>query len=74
MTPKLVKTILLALSMGFFIMWVLEFRRAGMFESYWLLLLAIVCLLTFQYTRLKAAMALKKKEEMGKNKNTTIKG
>ncbi len=63
MNPKLVKTILLALSFGFFVMWVLEFRRAGMFESYWLLLLAVVCLLTFQFTRLKAALLLKKKEE-----------
>lgn len=27
-----------------------------MFESYWLLLLSIVCLLSFQFIRLKAAM------------------
>ena len=63
MNPKLVKTILLALSFGFFVMWVLEFRRAGMFESYWLLLLAIMCLLIFQFRRVKAALELKKKEE-----------
>lgn len=63
MNPKLVKTILLALSFGFFVMWVLEFRRAGMFESYWLLLLAITCLLIFQFRRVKVALELKKKEE-----------
>jgi hypothetical protein len=43
MNPKLIKTILLALAAGFFFLWILEFRRAGMAESYWLLLLSIVC-------------------------------
>jgi len=64
MNPKLLRTILLALAIGFFTMWVLEFRRAGMFESYWLLLLSIVCLLTFQFRRLKASLELKKEEEI----------
>ena len=71
MNPKLLKTILLALSFGFFVMWVLEFRRAGMFESYWLLLLAVLCLLTFQFTRVKAALELKKKEEVAVNRAKT---
>ncbi|REA60732.1 hypothetical protein DSL64_14480 [Dyadobacter luteus] len=62
MNFKLVKTILLALSLGFFAVWVLEFRRAGMFESYWLLLLSVMCLLVFQFRRLKASMELKKKQ------------
>lgn len=62
MNFKLVKTILLALSLGFFVVWVLEFRRAGMFESYWLLLLSIMCLLVFQFRRLKASMEMKKKQ------------
>ena len=64
MNPKLLRTILLALAIGFFTMWILEFRRAGMFESYWLLLLSIVCLLTFQFRRLKASLELKKEEEI----------
>ena len=64
MNPKLLKTILLALSVGFFVMWILEFRRAGMFESYWLLLLSILCLLYFQFKRVKAALELRKKEEI----------
>ena len=71
MNPKLLKTVLLALSFGFFVMWVLEFRRAGMFESYWLLLLAIMCLLIFQFTRLKASLELKKKEEEAAIKTKT---
>ena len=68
MNPKLLRTVLLALAIGFFTMWVLEFRRAGMFESYWLLLLSIVCLLTFQFRRLKASLELKKEEEIRQQK------
>jgi hypothetical protein len=60
---KLSRTILLALTLGFFAVWVLEFRRAGLFESYWLLLLSITCLLVFQFNRLKAATETKRKEE-----------
>ncbi len=63
MNSKLVKTILLALSAGFFFLWILEFRRAGMFESYWLLLLSVTCLLTFQFRRLKASLLLKKEQQ-----------
>lgn len=67
MNPKLLKTILLSLSVGFFVMWVLEFRRAGMFESYWLLLLSVLCLLYFQFKRVKTALELRKKEETAAN-------
>jgi hypothetical protein len=59
---KLTRTILLALTLGFFVVWVLEFRRAGLFESYWLLLLSIMCLLFFQFSRLKAATEAKNKD------------
>jgi len=69
MNPKLLKTILLSLSVGFFVMWVLEFRRAGMFESYWLLLLSVLCLLYFQFKRVKTALELRKKEETTANIN-----
>lgn len=69
MNPKLLKTILLSLSLGFFVVWVLEFRRAGMFESYWLLLLSILCLLYFQFKRVKAVLELRKKEETTINSN-----
>lgn len=69
MNPKLLKTILLALSVGFFVMWILEFRRAGMFESYWLLLLSILCLLYFQFKRVKTALELRKKEEIAMTSN-----
>lgn len=55
MNSKLIRTIFLALAFGFLALWVLEFRRAGLLESYWLLLLCIVCFLLFQFSRLKAA-------------------
>lgn len=67
MNSKLTRTILLALALGFFVMWVLEFRRTTMFESYWLLLLAIMCLLIFQFNRLKASLLAKKEAEMKVN-------
>jgi hypothetical protein len=63
MNSKLTRTILLALTLGFFVVWFLEFRRAGLFESYWLLLLSIMSLLLFQFIRLKAAANLTKKDE-----------
>lgn len=68
MNSKLTRTILIALALGFFVMWVLEFRRTTMFESYWLLLLAIMCLLMFQFSRLKASLLAKKEMEMNANK------
>ena len=63
MNSKLLRTILLALAIGFFTMWILEFRRAGLFESYWLLLLSILSLLSFQFIRLKASLEQKKRNE-----------
>ncbi|MCF2500708.1 hypothetical protein [Dyadobacter chenhuakuii] len=68
MNSKLTRTILIALALGFFVMWVLEFRRTTMFESYWLLLLAIMCLLMFQFSRLKASLLAKKEIEMNANR------
>jgi len=59
MNSKLIRTIFLALAFGFLTLWVLEFRRAGLLESYWLLLLCIVCFLLFQFNRLKAATLAK---------------
>lgn len=64
MNSKLTRTILLASGIGFFVLWILEFRRAGMFESYWLLLVSLVCLLLFQFNRLKASMSSGKAKEM----------
>lgn len=63
MNSKLIRTIFLALAFGFFVLWVLEFRRAGLLESYWLLLLCIVCFLLFQFSRLKAATLAKQAGE-----------
>ena len=64
MNSKLTRTILLASGIGFFVLWILEFRRAGMFESYWLLLVSLVCLLFFQFNRLKASMSASKEKEI----------
>ena len=63
MNSKLTRTILIALALGFFAVWILEFRRAGLFESYWLLLLSVTSFLLFQFSRLKAAMMAKEKEQ-----------
>lgn len=65
MNSKLIRTIFLALALGFLALWVLEFRRAGLFESYWLLLLSIICVLLFQFSRLKAATLAKQAEKDG---------
>ena len=56
MSSKLTRTILIAACIGFLIVWVFEFRRTTLFESYWLLLVGLICLLSFQFIRLKASM------------------
>ncbi|MBO9612170.1 MAG: hypothetical protein J7619_05715 [Dyadobacter sp.] len=71
MNSKLIRTIFLALAFGFLVLWVLEFRRAGLLESYWLLLLCIVCFLLFQFSRLKAATLAKQGGEPGAAPNKT---
>jgi len=63
MSSKLTRTILIAACIGFLIVWVFEFRRTSLFESYWLLLLSITCLLFFQFSRLKASLTEKKRLE-----------
>ncbi|GAB2777986.1 hypothetical protein GCM10027275_21580 [Rhabdobacter roseus] len=56
MSPKLIKTLLLASAIGFLVLWILEFRRTSLAESYWLLLLCLIFLLSFQYYRLKVPL------------------
>ncbi len=53
MNPTLIKTLLIAGAIGFFILWLLEYQRAGIADSYWLILLCISCLLGFQYYRIR---------------------
>jgi hypothetical protein len=73
MNSKLLRTILLAGGIGFFVLWVLEFRRAGLFESYWLLLVALICVLFFQFTRLKASMQAGKVDKIsGTSKKPSV--
>lgn len=69
MSSKLTRTILIAGALGFLIVWVLEFRRTTLFESYWLLLLSITCVLFFQFSRLKASLEAKRREEAQVNKD-----
>lgn len=71
MSPKLTRTILIAGCIGFLIMWVLEFRRTTLFESYWLLLLSITFLLLFQFNRLKSSLTEKKRMEEANIKKAT---
>jgi len=73
MNSKLTRTIMLALALGFFVVWVLEFRRTTMFESYWLLLLSIMCLLIFQFNRLKASLEAKRDKELNIKKSKPVK-
>ncbi|WP_159470983.1 hypothetical protein [Dyadobacter sp. 3J3] len=74
MSPKLTRTILIAGCIGFLILWVLEFRRTTLFESYWLLLLSITFLLFFQFNRLKTSLTEKKRlEEQTLKKATATK-
>lgn len=63
MSNKLIRTLLLAAAIGFLVMWVLEFRRTTLFESYWLLLLGLMFLLMFQLNRLKQGLKAKKEME-----------
>jgi hypothetical protein len=57
MNSKLIKSLLLAGAVGFFLLWFLEFRRTSLADSYWLMLLCLTCLLGFQYYRLRQAAA-----------------
>ena len=72
MSPKLTRTLLIAGCIGFLIVWVLEFRRTTLFESYWLLLLSITFLLFFQFNRLKASLTEKKKIEEANAKKASV--
>lgn len=54
MVAKNSKTIWIALGIGFMVIGVLEWRRTSLPESYWLFLAGLVCLLVFQYLRLRA--------------------
>lgn len=49
------RTVLIALAIGFFVVWILEWRRTSLAESYWLLLAALTSLLSYQYFRIREA-------------------
>jgi hypothetical protein len=49
MSTGFIKTVLISFTIGFFLVWILEVNRTDMKSSYWLLLLSITSLLTFQY-------------------------
>ncbi|WP_428665113.1 hypothetical protein [Runella sp.] len=51
MKTPLVESLVGWATLGFFILWVMEFRRTEFQESYWLLMLSLSCLLGFQYLR-----------------------
>ncbi|WP_266367171.1 hypothetical protein [Tellurirhabdus rosea] len=49
---RLKETILVSMSIGCFILWIMEFRRTGNFgDHYWLIMLCLAFLLGFQYVR-----------------------
>ncbi len=53
MTPKLIKSLLLAAAVGFFILWILEVLRTDLSHSYWLMMLSLLFLFLHQYYRLR---------------------
>jgi hypothetical protein len=52
-TPQLIKSLLLAAAVGFFILWILEVFRTDLSQSYWLILLSLLFLFLHQYYRLR---------------------
>lgn len=56
---KLRDTLLLSAALGCFILWIMEFRRGSFADSYWLLLMSLGFLLTFQFVRVKQREAAK---------------
>lgn len=48
---KLSEILLLAAAAGFLTIWIAEFQRTTFAESYWLLMLCLGFLLTFQYVK-----------------------
>lgn len=53
MNAKLIKTLLLAAALGCFLLWVLEYYRTDLSNSYWLLMMGLTILLGRQYFSLK---------------------
>jgi hypothetical protein len=51
MKTPLIETIIGWLTAGFTVLWVLELRRTDFQQSYWLLMVALACLFTFQLMR-----------------------
>ena len=48
---KLSEILLLAGAAGLFIIWIAEFQRTNLADSYWLLMLCLGLLLAFQYVK-----------------------
>lgn len=53
MKLKLGEVLLLAGGAGFLILWIAEYQRTSLAESYWLLMLCLGCLLGFQFVKNK---------------------
>jgi amino acid permease len=73
MYSKGFKTILLFLALGFLAIWVLEFRRTTLVDSYWALLLVLLCLLWYQLINLKLIARAKKEEVVEGEKRRQLK-
>ncbi|GAA4395155.1 hypothetical protein GCM10023187_01710 [Nibrella viscosa] len=50
---KLTDTLLLFAGIGSLLLWILEYRRVGFLDSYWILLCCLAFLFGFQYIRQK---------------------
>ncbi|WP_373515498.1 hypothetical protein [Persicitalea sp.] len=62
MSPKLIKSLLLAAALGCFLLWIMEVLRTDLGNSYWLLMLSLTLLLAHQYYRLRTQPEAPKKQ------------
>lgn len=53
MKLKLSEILLLSAAAGFLILWIAEYQRTNLADSYWLLMLSMTCLFAFQFFKNK---------------------
>lgn len=73
MYSKGFKTILLFLALGFSVIWFLEFRRTTLADSYWALLVMLLCLFWYQFINLKMGSTQSDEKPAEPQKNVATK-
>ncbi len=72
MNQRPLRTLFLFASAGFLVISISEYMRVGFAESYWLMLLAVACLLLFQYFRLNDKARRRKPDHPAVRKETAV--